>query len=99
MESIKEIIEYFLDNPLPDSDYRRITFETAMNMARIVLGDQDNFILFDNAGGNLFSIWRGEVAKEIVNSFTDCDDLFVRTYAFRVDGEDVVLKIPWSAKN
>ena len=48
----------------------------------------------DNAGGLAFSVWGGEAARAMVE-----DNYFLKyTYAYRLDGKDIVLKEPFFAR-
>ena len=71
-------------------DYRKVSLCTACNLAAIALGDEDDFVIFDNGGGMAFTIWRGEAARYIP---TD-NRLYSFVHAYRVSGIDTIIHVP-----
>ena len=91
--TIQELAQKILDE-CKEWDMSSISLMSSSRLHRLANGSEEDAIFFDNAGGLAFSVWGGEAARAMVE-----DNYFLKyTYAYRLDGKDVVLKEPFFAR-
>ena len=69
---------------------RRISLHTAANLHRLASGNDDDFVIFDNAGGMAFAIWSGDSAGCLANGGIER----VHLYGYRIAGKDTIVQTP-----
>lgn len=68
---------------------QKISLTTAINLHRLASGYNDDYVIFDNAGGMLFAIWSGKHAGlALEESFKQY------IHAYRIGGEEVIVREP-----
>lgn len=68
-----------------------VSLHTMANLAEILLDSKEDYIVFNNAGGQVFTIWKG---MDVVSSLVGDEHTSPYIYAYRLNAEDTIIKRP-----
>ena len=90
---ISNMFDVFFANPKNEINGLggRFRAEDFLKLRRIMNGNSGNFVIFDNAGGNRFTIWELD-SPEDVQTFVDSPELGRLIYAYRIGNVDTIIR-------
>ena len=88
ISNLKEFTQFYLDKYRGTK--KRFDVDTVIHMTEILQGSKEDYLIFDSAEGQLFSIWKG---TEIVTNMVENNRIsnMNYAYAYRLRGQDYIV--------
>lgn len=91
LKTVKEYILWYLEKH--EHTRNDVTPQTALNVAKIMLGYNGDVIVFNNSAHCVFDVWIGDKTKNLVKYFEKEGRACI--FAYRIDGVDVIKNYQW----